>query len=600
MSRKKLFPAINYTARDFNTIKEELVNYAKRYYPDTFRDFNEAGFGALMLDTVAYVGDISSFYVDYSTNESFLDTALEYENILKIGRQMGFRFSGTPSSTGIASFYIIIPANSTGLGPDSAYIPILQRGTSLSSDDGTRFILNGDVDFSNPSNEVVVAKANETTGMPTHYAIKASGQVISGEMREEVITIGSYEKFKRIELSNENITEIIDVFDAEGNQYYEVGYLSQDIVYKSITNRDALTRERAPSLMKPIVVPRRFTVERQKNKTFLQFGFGSERDTTSDPLIDPSTTVLNFYSKDYVTETSFDPTNLLGTDKLGISPANTKLRISFRANTTDTVNIGSNTLSSVADSIFQFTNVNSLDPVVVSSVRSSLEVSNDNPILGDVTLPSIEELKIRIYDTFASQNRAVTQNDYRAITYQMPPQFGAIKRVNVFRDNNSNKRNVNLYVISEDADGNLTSPNSAIKSNLKTWLNRSRMINDTIDIFDAKIANIQIDFDIIADLESNKYQVLSDAISLLSQQYSKKMEIGEPFFITDIYNTLNEAPGVVDAVSVNVSIKRGTNYSTTAFDIEKAISPDGRFIKVPQNVILELKYPESDIIGSVK
>ena len=600
MSHKKLFPAINYTARDFNSIKDELVNYAKRYYPNTFRDFNEAGFGALMLDTVAYVGDISSFYVDYSANESFLDTALEYNNILKLGRQMGFRFTGTPSSTGIASLYIVIPANSTGLGPDTNYIPILQRGTSLTSDDGTGFILNEDIDFSNPTNEVVVAKANETTGMPTHYAIRSTGQVISGEIRDEVITVGAFEKFRQIELSNENITEIVNVFDKEGNQYFEVDYLSQDIIYKSITNRDALTRARAPSLLKPVVVPRRFTVERQKFKTFLQFGFGSARDVTSNPLIDPATTVLNFHSKDYVTETSFDPTNLLGTDKLGISPANTELRVVFRSNTNATVNIGANTLSSVSDPIFQFENVNSLDQVLVSSVRDSLEVSNEEPVIGDVTLPSIEELKIRIYDTFASQNRAVTQQDYKSVSYKMPSQFGAVKRVNVFRDNNSNKRNVNLYIISEDADGNLETSNNAIKQNLKSWVNRSRMINDTIDIFDAKIANIQISFNIIADLETNKYQVLSDAISLLSRRYSKKMDIGEPFFITDVYNTLNEAPGVVDTVSVDVSIKRGNNYSTTAFNIEQAISPDGRFIKVPQNVILELKYPASDIVGSVK
>ena len=126
------------------------------------------------------------------------------------------------------------------------------------------------------------------------------------------------------------------------------------------------------------------------------------------------------------------------------------------------------------------------------------------------------------------------------------------------------------------------------------------MINDTIDIFDAKIANIQISFNIIADLETNKYQVLSDAITVLTREYSRKMDIGEPFFITDVYNTLNEAPGVVDTVSVDISIKRGNNYSTTAFNIEQAISPDGRFIKVPQNVILELKYPASDIVGSVK
>ena len=127
MTLKKFFPAINYTARDFNSIKQELVDYARRYYPDTFQDFNEAGFGALMLDTTAYIGDILSFYLDYSANESFLDTALEYENVLKLGKQMGYKFVGNPSSSGMANFYIVIPANNTGLGPDNDYLPILKK-----------------------------------------------------------------------------------------------------------------------------------------------------------------------------------------------------------------------------------------------------------------------------------------------------------------------------------------------------------------------------------------------------------------------------------------------------------------------------------------
>ena len=600
MALKRFYPAINYTARDFNSIKQELVEYAKRYYPDTFRDFNEAGFGSLMLDTVAYTGDILSFYLDYSANESFLDTALEYNNILKIGRQMGYRFGGNPSSFGIATVYIIVPANSSGQGPHEDYIPILQRGTAFSSDGGTRFMLNEDVDFAAPTNEVVVAKTNENSGMPTHYAIKSSGQVISGEIESEVIEVGSFEKFRRIELSADNLTQVLDVVDADGHQYFEVEYLSQDVIFRTVTNRDPATKEKVPSILTPIVVPRRYIVERERDKTFLQFGHGSERDITSDPLIDPATTIMNFYARDYVTEVSFDPANLLGTDKLGVSPASTKLRISYRVNTTETVNISANALSTVADPVFQFGNVNTLNPVWLDDVRTSLEVSNDEPISGDVTAPTSEELKIRIFDTFATQNRAVTQQDYRALSYQMPPEFGAIKRVNVFRDPDSNKRNVNLYVMSENDRGELETPNTAIKQNLKTWLNRSRMINDTVDILEAKIANIGIEFVVVGNLEMNKYAILSEAISTLSQAYSKKLEIGQPFFKTDVYQILNGVVGVVDTIHVEIMLKQGPEYSTSGFNINTATSADGRYINVPENVILEIKFPDSDIRGSVK
>lgn len=599
MGKKKTYPAIKYTSRDFNTIKQDLVEYAKRYYPDTFQDFSEAGFGSLMLDTTAYIGDILSFYLDYNANEAFLDTSLEYDNILKLGRQMGYKFEKNFSSTGIQDFFVLIPANTTGQGPNTDFIPILKRGSKLSSAGGAMFMLNEDVDFSNPNNEIVVARVNEETGVPTYFAIKSSGQVVSGEIREELVSVGSFERLRKIEIENENITEIISVTDTEGNDYFQVEYLSQDIIFKAVTNRDA-SKQYAPNLLKPLVVPRRFTVEKQLDKAILQFGFGSERDVTTNPLIDPATTVLDFHSRDYVTDTSFDPTDLLGTDKMGISPANTQLRIVYRINTIDTTNVSAESLNQVTNALLQFENITTLDSPEIQTIRNSLETSNPMPIVGDVSLPTVNELKIRIFDSFSSQNRAVTSQDYKSLVFKMPSNFGAVKRVNVFRDTDSFKRNLNMYVISEDEAGNLETTNSAVKQNLKTWLDHSKMVNDTIDILDAKISNIGINFAIVSDLEKNRFDVLANAITEVRNMFLNKMDIGEPLFITDIYNTLNEADGVVDAVNVDIISKNGGLYSNTTFDIDAAISSDGRFLQVPDNVILEVKFPETDIIGSVK
>ena len=64
MSKKRKIVPIDYTSRDFNSIREDLMTYVRRYYPDTYKDFSEASFGSLMLDTVSYVGDMLSFYLD--------------------------------------------------------------------------------------------------------------------------------------------------------------------------------------------------------------------------------------------------------------------------------------------------------------------------------------------------------------------------------------------------------------------------------------------------------------------------------------------------------------------------------------------------------
>lgn len=600
MTRKKQYPAIKYTSRDFNSIKQDLVEYAKRYYPHTFKDFSESGFGSMMLDTVAYVGDILSFYLDYEVNESFLDTSIEYNNVLRLGKQMGFRFKGVPISHGLAEMFIIIPANSRGDQPDPDYIPILKKGSVFSSDDGIAFTLNEDVNFADPDNETVVAAVNSDNGNIISYAIKAVGEVISGQRYEEKVIVGDFEKFLRVKLAGSNISEILSVQDDLGNDYYEVDYLSQDVVYRDLINSGA-NRKNTPTVLRPLAVPRRFTSELMDGETHLQFGFGSEKDVTTDPLIDPSKTILKVHGKDYFADASFDPSNLISTDKFGVAPSNTTLTIGYMANTLSEVNISGGGLSNVVGPLFEFGNINTLVNSKVSDVINSMEVNNQESITGDVTYPSINELKERIYNVFASQNRAVTALDYKSMCYAMPTKYGAIKRANVIKDPGSLKRNLNIYVLSEDTDGGFTTANSTIKENLKHWLNQGRMINDTVDILDAKVINIGIEFDAISTPESNPYEVLNEAAASLSIYYERKFEIGEPFYIGEIFSHLNRTPGILDVTRVKVTQKTGLGYSNSVlFNVDDNMSVDDRYIVVPHNAVLEIKYPSQDIKGSIR
>lgn len=590
---------IKYTSRDFNSIKNDLIEYAKRYYPNTYRDFNEASFGSLMMDTVAYVGDMLSFYLDYQANESFLDTSIEYDNIIKHGRQKGYRFKGRPTSTGIQTFYVIVPSNINGLGPDTDFIPRLKRGSTISSTTGNQFILTENVDFSLSSNEIVVAEVDDVSGVPVSYAIKAHGRVISGEIVEEYITVGDYVEFFKAELSGEDIAEIISVSDSEGHDYYEVDYLSQNVIYVPIVNRGA-DAENAPNILKPVAVPRRFVVEQDSEKTFLQFGFGSEENINANSVVDPTEVVLNLHGRDYNTDTSFDPTKLMESDKFGVAPANTILQVVYRRNTVENVNAAMGSIIEVDEPEFEFENIVNLDQDKVSTVVNSLETTNEKPIIGDVTLPSSDELKVRIQNTFAAQNRAVTREDYKAMIYSMPPQFGAIKRCGVIPDSNSFKRNLNLYIISENSNGTLVETSSTIKSNLKMWLAQNKMVNDTIDILNARIINIGIEFEIIAESEENKYSVLNSAVEKLADRYRNHFDIGETILISEIYNILNETEGVADTVKVEIVRMTGANYADIGFNIDEYLSADGRLLYCPQNCIFEIKYPRADFKGSVK
>jgi len=589
---------IKYTSREFNSIRRDLVEHAKRYYPDTFKDFNEASFGSLMIDTVAYIGDIISFYLDYQVNESFMDSAIEYNNIIRLSRQMGYKYKSNPSSYGTVSIYAIIPANSTGLGPDSAYLPVLRKGTELSSTSGNTFILDEDVRFDDPANELVSARTDTATSLPSSYAVRAFGRIVSGIFGVERISIGSFERFKKIKLGSNNITEVLSVVDTEGNKYYEVEHLSQNTVYKEVVNKGD-NKDTVASLMRPMIVPRRYVVERNENEIFLQFGYGGPSEIKNPSVAEPRNVVLQLNARDYITDKSFDPYKLLNSDKFGIAPANTSLTITYRTNTATNVNAAAGSVKNVIRPIIEFPDRSSLSDSKVNDIISSFESFNQEPINGDTTLPSSEEIKRRTIDHFATQNRAVTQLDYESLVYSMPEKFGSIKRCRIIRDPDSLRRNLNLYLLSENSSGKLTATNTTIKENIKVWLNRNKMISDTIDILDAKIVNIGIDFEIIADEEINRFQLLSDCIQVVKDLFLVTPFIGEPFYITDIYSALNGVDGVVDTKRVEITKKTGSSYSSTKFDLKEALSADGRYLSVPLNVALELKFPDTDIKGAI-
>ena len=599
--KKKDIVPVNYTSREFQSIRDDLITHVKRYYPNVYQDFNEASFGSIMIDTVAYVGDILSFYMDYNVNESFLETSIEENNVLKLARQMGYRYRGLPISSGEVTMYIIVPSLVDGVGPDLNYAPILKAGAVFSSGgQGATFSLNEDVDFSNSNNEVVVATVDTTTGVPTGYAIKTNGKIISGQVRNQIVDVGDYERFRKVLIQDENISEIISVTDSSGNEYYEVDYLTQDVIYIPIINKSG-DSDKVPMIMKPKKVPRRFVFEQLSNQYYLQFGYGSENNLTNEVISDPDKVILQTNGKNYVADESFDPTNLIETDKMGVSPANTSLTIQYRKNNVNINNIASRALVNVSDTNFVFANIASLSQEKISSVVASLEFENEKPIVGSVSFPTTEEIKYRAYGSFSSQNRAVTSEDYKTAIYNMPPKFGAVKRANIVQDKDSFKRNLNLYVISEDASGNFTESTNTLKDNLKTWLSNYKMINDTIDILDAKVVNLEINLDIEASPERNKYEVLQTAIDAIKfENLNTKYDIGEPFRVSDIFRTLKNVDGILDVININVKRKTGSLYSGFSYDIKSNTSPDGRIILAQDNVVFEVKYPDSDIVGTVR
>ena len=591
---------IKYTSRDFTTIKEDLVDHAKRFYPDNYKDFTTPSFGSMILDSVAYVGDLLSYYVDYGVNESFLDTSVEFNNIRKHARALGYQFQGLPSSFGTVAFFVLCPANSTGTAPDLSYLPTLKRGTVVTSNNGGNFVLTEDVLFSGPAASFVAARFNSDTGATTYFAVKVYGQVESGEFLSVDIdlTNSPFERFKRVKAGGPAISEIYKVVDSEGNLYYEVDHLSQEVVFVETTNKDAAS-DGVRSILKPFVTTRKFVVYQDDTGTYLQFGFGSQNDDSSG-LLEPSKIALKMHGRNSISDHSFDPTKLLSTNKLGISPYNTTLRITMKKNRPGKTHVATNGISNIDFKEMVFVNENTLTAALVREVKTSLECGNETPIVSGGGRISTQELKERAKAHFAAQNRAITKQDYESLIYQMPSKFGAVTRANIINDPSSTNRRIGVYVISKNSSGFLSKTNQIVKNNIKNWLSNYAPINDSIEIKDAIVVNIAIEFKAILDRNYASDGVLFSCQEKLKDYFKDTLYIGEPLYLTKIYNILNNVPGVFDVKNVKATNKRGGLYSNTVLEIDELLSKDGTYIKVPKNVILELRYPNVDIKGVIR
>lgn len=595
---KKQIP-IRYTARDFESIKKELVDYSKRYYPETFSDFNKSSFGSLILDTVSYAGDVLSFYLDYQFNESMLNTAVEFDNIIKISKQLGYKYNPRSTAYGFVTLFLSVPAETDGIAPNSDYLPILNQGTTFTSTGGQLFTLVQDVDFSNALNEIVVANVDPTTGTPTSFAIKTFGIVQSGYFAQKVIQVDDYKRFLKLDLQDSQVLEIVSVIDSDGNEYYEVDNLSQDVIFRAVNNNNAQS-DGVTSILKPFPVPRRFVVDKNSQTTFMQFGYGSEDELNTSSVVDPAQSILQLHARSYFTDQSFDPTNLIKTDKFGVAPSNTNLTITYRKANPNFSNVAAGTITSVRNTILTFPNIANTNATLRNTVRNSIEVTNEEPLVGEVRIDQAEELRMNTLNHYAAQNRAVSLIDYQSIIYAMPSQFGKIKRCTIMQDNSSFKRNLNVYVVSENNNGLLLTANSIVKSNLKTWLTQYKMINDTIDILDAIIINYGIDFSIVVDPFYDRTTVLNTALTTLQVTMSQnKLDIGESISIANIYNTLNKIDGVIDTRNVTLTQKFGSVYSDSVIDLNAMTTFDGNYVNAPKNVIYEVKFPSIDIKGTV-
>ena len=606
-SKKQILKTVRerrYLNKDFDSFRADLLDYARTYFPNAIKDFSEAGLGGLYLDMAAYVGDVQSFYLDHQFQENFPDTSTEANNIERHLRKAGVPIVGAAPAVAECTFLIKVPASGSSPPlPDSSALPIIHEGTVVRAQNGTQFELTETLDFgkTNENGDLeadIIVGSRDQNNNPTNFILSLNGVCISGMRATDTVAVGSFEQFKKVPLSNENVTEIISVRDSQGNQYYKVDYLTQDTVYKAVTNVAPDNQEVRENLV-PIPAPFRFVTETSLNSriTTLTFGGGSAETLNDDIIPDPSEFSLPLYGKKVFSRYTLNPGNLLQTTTFGVLQPNTSLTITYRYGGGTSHNVEARAIRNVTE--IDITFPRNPPPNIAQFVRNSVDVVNQKEAAGGMDAPTVQELKQKIPAFTAAQSRIVTKEDLLARVYTLPSNFGRVFRASI-QTNPNNPLSSQLFVICKNAQNQLTIAPDSLKKNLATFLNQYRMISDAIDILDARVINLQVKFQIVTDPTQNRQLVVRTVLQKLKEYFdAKHFEIDQPIVLGDIQNVIFNTPGVVSVVSVELQnvygVSNNLSYSSEQFDV-----PANTFRGIvfgPPGSIFEVKYKNQDIIG---
>jgi hypothetical protein len=612
---------IKYLNKDFAGLRQALVNYSKTYFPTTYTDFTEASPGMMFMEQSAYIGDVLSFYQDSQINETFVQYANNIDNLYELSYVMGYR----PKVTGVAStlldFYQTVPAISSGgsqFQPDYRYALLVQPNAEVKSNTNNQyFITENPIDFTvsssaNPTSTTVYTVNGSNN--PETYLLKKSTLGISSTVTSTNIFAGATpQEFFTTTINAENIVGILDIIDEDGNTWYEVPYLAEEMVYDSIRNTNPNTPNafldagESPYLLQLKQVQRRFAT-RFINSGSLQIQFGAGTSLDVDAEVTPNSDNVGLglpFEKDKLT-TAYSPTNFIFTNTYGIAPTGT-LTVRYLTGGGVSANCAANTLTVLSNVQRNFVNFASNDTISGTYQISydSLAVNNPRAASGGGGGDSLEEMKQNITSNFNTQLRAVTPNDYTIRALSMLPKYGKIAKVYTEKAlaSSNTGTNIDLYVLSFDVNGSLTTPSNTLKQNLITYLSQFRTVGDSVAIKDAFVVNIGVDFEIVTLPNYNSSDVLRRCIGALQDYFLiGNWQINEPIIYSEINVLLDRIDGVQTVKNLTFLNKNinnsGASYSQYAYDTQGA-TLNGVLYPSIDPMIFEVKYPNSDITGRI-
>jgi hypothetical protein len=602
---------ISYLNKTFSDFKTNLVNYAKTYFPTTYNDFSDASPGTMFIEMASYVGDVMSFYLDTQTQENFLLYAKEKENLYALSYMLGYRPKASyASSTTMDIFQLIPTTGSTGnLIPDYRYALIIPENTTLKSNGfGTQFITIDKVNFNDTgSTEISFVDSN-------YFLLKKQVKAISAEIKSTTLTFSTPQKFSISTIQDTNIIQILDATDEQGNRWYEVPYLAQSTIFDKVDNPTSGS-DGVPYLLQLKRIPRRF-VSRLLSDNTLQLEFGAGVADKSDQNILPTPDNIQLGLVPGISDlySNYNKANVFFTQEYGLAPSS-NITVRYLVGGGLSSNTDANTITSVDKTTAYFPSGIS-QSTLTTYIKNSIAVTNPIPASGGRNGDQIEEIRNNAFNSYQSQLRAVTREDYMVRALSLPSNYGSIAKVYVTQDparesiqtptvatnELRNPLSLDMYVLAYDSNKRLTTASTTLKQNLASYINQFRMVTDAINIKDAFYINLGINFDITVKVGYNNNTVMIDCINILKNYFNiEKWNINQPIIISDIMSQLLQVKGVQSVIKIEFINKQdntGSTYSQYLYDISGATRNNNIYPSIDP-CIFEIRYPDTDIQGRI-
>ena len=600
---------ISYTVRDFQSIRTELINFTKTYYPELIDNFNDASVFSAFLDLNAAISDNLHFHIDRSIQETVLQYAQQKSSIFNIARTYGLKLPGQRPSVSLLDLSITVPAN--GDKDDERYEGLLRRGSQFIGA-GQVFENIYDIDFSSPYNAQgypnrLKIPNFDGNNILINYTITKRELVVNGVTKvfKQVIAANDVRPFYEIFLPEKNVLGVTAVLQKDGTNYanvptaqeflsevgrwYEVDALAQDRVF--IEDPTKPTDMPGIKVGKYVTTNDRFITEFTP-EGFFKMTFGGGNTSADDQLRDFARNGINVQSM----QTYLNNFSLGSTLK-----ANTTLFIQYRVGGGLATNIGVNVINQVGNVSFF---VNGPSETTNTSVVNSLTCNNVTAAIGGAGLPTLEEVRNFVSFNFAAQDRAVTISDYEALIRKMPGQFGAPAKVAIIEEDNK----IKIKTLSYDTSGALTSiVSNTLLANLAEYLSNYRMLNDYISVETAQVIDLAVEVSIVLDASQNQGAVIGSVINKITDYFNPAIrQLGQNVNVSEINKIIQSENGVLSLTDIKVFNQVGGQYSSSETSQSYSDSEtkqigliDNTIFALPTQ-IYQIRYPNKDITVKVK